>query len=353
MHHQVETWAKWGFISKILLMTLATIAVMDSFRRLRLFVLTIAFCFTSIIFKCLPFMVSTGMAFAIRGPANTMVADNNDLGLALNMTLPLFFFLAQTEHNRWMKRFFWMMFVICIPCIFCTYSRGALLGLCSIFALMVLTMKHRFVLIAVVLFCGGLALLFAPEKWKERMNPSQEIDVSAQARLNTWQYCFNLASDFPLTGGGFATFTMQLYPRYAPAGSMPLGPHSIYFGILAEHGFMGLFLYLALLARCHLTTWKVSRLAMAYGDRTFRAYAYMCAFSLMGFMASGTFLGRQYFDYYFCIVACVGVLPKIAREELAKRYHEEDDEEEDEEQHDGSDEGSRLVASRGLAVEGA
>lgn len=344
-HHKVETWLRWEFISKILLMALATIAVMDSFRRLRIFVITIALCFASIIAKVVPFMVSTGMAFAIRGPRNTMVADNNDLCLALNMTLPLFFFLAQTEEKPWVRKFFWGMFAICIPCIFCTYSRGGLLGLCAISGLMVLTMKRRVMLIGVLTAGAIFALLFAPEKWKERMNPSQEIDVSAQARLNTWQYCWNLASDFPITGGGFATFTRELYPRYAPANSMPLGPHSIYFGILAEHGFVGVFLYLSLLGRCFLSMWQVSRLAKRYNDRTIRAYAYMFTFSLVGFMASGTFLGRQYFDYFFSIVACVGVLARIAEEELAKRHPDEEDEDEDDE--------SETLAPTGLMVERA
>ena len=73
-----------------------------------------------------------------------MIADNNDFGLALNMTLPLYFYLAQTEHKRWLKRLFAALFVMTIPAIFFTYSRGALVGLAAVVMLMFLQSRRRF-----------------------------------------------------------------------------------------------------------------------------------------------------------------------------------------------------------------
>ena len=62
-----------------------------------------------------------------------MIGDNTDFGLALNMTLPLYFFLAQAETKRWVRNAWGVMFLITIPAIFFTYSRGALVGLAAVF----------------------------------------------------------------------------------------------------------------------------------------------------------------------------------------------------------------------------
>ena len=43
----------------------------------------------------------------------------------------------------------------------------------------------------------------------------------------------------------------------------------------------------------------------------------MFRLSLVGFLTSGLFLGRAYFDYYFCIVACIIVLKHICQQDWA------------------------------------
>ena len=254
-----------------------------------------------------------------------MIADNNDFGLALNMTLPLFFFLAQTETNRWLKRLFAFLFLITIPAVFFTYSRGALLGLAAVVMLMVLRSKARILLIPVIALGITVALVFAPPEWKHRMNPTREdaIDASANERFNAWTFCWNLAQEYPITGGGFATFTPELFSRYAPVALDIRGPHSVYFGLLAEHGFIGLFLYLGLVFFCFKTTSRIKKLATFHDDHTIFQYAQMFRFSLIGFLVSGTFLGRAYFDYFFAIVACIVILSQVAKESWNREAAEE------------------------------
>ena len=92
------------------------------------------------------------------------------------------------------------------------------------------------------------------------MNPTRQgaiVDNSARERFNAWTFSWNLVSDYPLTGGGFATFTPELFATYAPNALDIRGAHSVYFGLLAEHGFPGLFMYLAMVASCFATTLKV------------------------------------------------------------------------------------------------
>lgn len=320
MHHAADTWVRWIFVSKILLIVFVTIVVVNDFIRLRILTRLIALCFGFFVAKAFPFVIMTGGAHRVYGPDRSMIADNNDLGLALNMTLPLFFFLAQTETNKWVKRGFGALFLMTIPVIFFTYSRGALVGMLivSTFMFFRLQFKQRLALIPIIVFAVIFAITFAPESWKDRMNPNRKdaVDASAKARLNAWAYSRALAADYPLTGGGFATFTPELYNRYAPvAAGVIHGPHSIYFQVLAEHGYIGLGLYLLLMISALICSYQLARQARRRGDQEAANFANMFQFSLIAFLASGTFLGRAYFDYSFTIIACLVVLQKVVQRE--------------------------------------
>jgi probable O-glycosylation ligase (exosortase A-associated) len=330
MHHADDTWTKWEYVGKVLLITFVTIGVVNTFSRLRTLILVIATCLGVFVAKSIPFIIVTGGGARLYGPEKSMMGDNNDFGLALNMTLPLFYFLAQTETNRRLKQVFGLLFLGTIPCIFFTYSRGALVGLAAVMGLMVLRSKKRFLMIPVIL--GGIliAVLFAPEGWKERMDPTKEnaIDASAESRFNAWAFAWRLAGDYPITGGGFATFTRDLFGRYAPTTQDVHGPHSIYFGVLGEHGFPGLFLYLVLVGSAFASLRKVRKWARFQGDELIEGYANMFQLSLIGFLTSGFFLGKMYFDYYFTIVACIVALKNICAARDRERWREEAEEEE-------------------------
>jgi probable O-glycosylation ligase (exosortase A-associated) len=324
-HHAADTWFRWQFVSKILLMAVVTMGLVDSFARLRVLVIVIAACFAIFIMKALPSEILQQGQVRLYGPEHSMIGDNNDFGLALDMTMPLFFFLAQTESRRWVRRLFGFLFVASIPVIFFTYSRGALIGLVAILLLMFLQLKQRLILIPVVLLGMAVAVLFAPDAWKSRMDPTRqaEIDPSGRSRLNAWTYCWNLALDFPIAGGGFETFTPQLFYRYAPNPTDVHGPHSIYFGVLAEHGFVGLFLYLSVVLSSFAATHGLVKLARSQENQILMNYANMFRFSLVGFLVSGMFLGRAYFDYFFTIVACIVILKKVSeRHEEAESQEE-------------------------------
>lgn len=313
MHHAQDTWDHWQLMGKILLMTFVTVALTDNMERFRWLVLTMAGCFGYFVLKAVPFMVMTGGAFRVYGPQYSMIADNNDFGLAMNMTVPIFFFLSRTEQKPWLKRLFFFIFLGSIPAVFCTYSRGALFGLIVVALVMIMRMKQRLILLPVIAIGIGIPVLFAPEAWKDRMDPSRAVDASAKERLNAWAFARHLAMDYPVTGGGFDTFTPELFDRYAPNVLDVRGPHSVYFQVLAEHGVPGLVLYLSLLGYSLFTCSKLARQARSTGDTIIESYATMFQLSLIGFASSGIFLGRAYFDYVFTIFACIIILSKVAR----------------------------------------
>jgi probable O-glycosylation ligase (exosortase A-associated) len=249
-----------------------------------------------------------------------MIGDNNDFGLALTMTLPIFFFLARSESAKWLRGLMWLLFTLTIPGIFFTYSRGALVGLLGVLFFMIMRSSQRAPLLLVMVVMASFAVLFTPEHWQERMDFRQDgalMDKSALGRINSWTYCWRLALDYPVTGAGFGAFTAPLFDRYAPDPLNVLGPHSIYFGVLAEQGFVGLLLYLMLAASCYRRLRRVQRYARESGDSQAENYSLMIQLSLVGFFISGAFLGRAYFDYYFTLVACVAVLTGLCMRESA------------------------------------
>jgi probable O-glycosylation ligase (exosortase A-associated) len=332
--HAEDTWARWQFVTKILLMAAVTMVVVNSFARLRTLVIVIACCLGFYVAKAFPFLLLTGGNYKIYGPEKSMLGDNNDFGLALNMTIPFFFFLAQSESKPWLKRVFWCLFLMAIPTVFFTYSRGALMGLVAVLGLMLLRLKQRIVLVPVALLGIVFAMLFAPASWKERMDPTREgaIDKSAESRFNAWTFAWRLTMDYPLAGGGFDTFTPELFNRYAPHPTDVHGPHSIYFGILAEHGFIGLLLYLALVVSCFGSIYRIRKWARFQGDEAAQHYADMFRFSLIGFLVSGAFLGRAYFDYFYTIIAGVAILKRVCFVRWAEEEQEDSGDEKDEEE---------------------
>jgi probable O-glycosylation ligase (exosortase A-associated) len=304
----VAAWDRWSMVSKILLMTVMAVAIVDSWQRLRLLLLTVAGCFGFLVVKDLPIMILTNGASRVYGPSYSMIADNNDFGLALNMALPFFFFLAKTERNRKVRWLMMFLFLATIAAIVFTYSRGALIGLIAVLGCMLLQARLKGILLPVVLLAFLAAAFLTPQAWRNRMSTDNALDASARSRLNVWQYSWALASDYPVMGGGFDAFTPSLFVRYAPDPRDVHGPHSVYFGVLAEHGFTGLAMYLTLVLSCLLGLGRIIRRARLYHDNVSVSYANMLRFSMAGFLASGAFLGRAYFDFFFLIVACVAIL---------------------------------------------
>jgi probable O-glycosylation ligase (exosortase A-associated) len=321
MHYNQGTWFRWQVVSKILLMTIVVIGVVDTWERYRYLLFAIAGSFAFFVITAVPWMIMTHGQFRLYGPKGTAVSDNNDFGLALNMTLPFFFFLAKAETDRRLKWFFGILFVITIPAIFLTYSRGALVGLAAILFLMVLTLPNRIILLPILVLAACVGAFMMPEKWQYRMDFSRDgavVDKSALSRFNSWTYCWNLALDYPLTGAGFESFTQPLYDQYAPNREDLHGPHSVYFGVLAEQGLPGLLLYLSFVIWTLSRLYRIARQARRYGEDVVANYATMLRFALVGFLCSGAFLGRAYFDYFFALVGCSLILGRLWQDRMAE-----------------------------------
>ncbi len=303
-------------VSKILLMTFVTILLVTSKAKLRVLVLVIIASFGFRALFAAVFFIKTGGQYRIWGPEGTFLEDNNDFALALNMTIPMFFFMSRVEERKWVRVTIRILMACVIISVIGTYSRGGLLGLAVVTLAIVAKSRHKVLglfLVAVGIFC---VVSFSAAQWKDRMGDflHGDLDDSAESRLTVWKGGWSLVKEYPLTGGGFDVYTdpdafSQYIPREAQSSSGLRGPHSIYFQMLGEQGFVGLGLFLALLGGSYMTLRRLRRQGLRHGESEWIVpYTHMFEITLLAYMTSGATLGRAYFDYFYQIIACVIVL---------------------------------------------
>ncbi len=311
-------------VSKILLMTFVMILLVNSYRKFKYLVVVTAACFGVLAMRGTIFGLRTGGESRVFGPHDSFLTDNNAFALAINMALPMFLFLARDEKRRSYRWLLYLAFVFGVISVVLTYSRGGLLGLVAV--LLSITLKSNYKLVSsffVALACVGV-FAFAPPQWMDRMTglARGEVDRSGHQRLVSWGTSWNFAMDYPITGGSFnALPNVQLFQRYQPeplpGGFLSSGPHSIYFQMLEEQGFVGLTLYLFLVGSCWASLLSLRRRSgRSPLSQWIVPYTHMIEVSLLGFLVSGAFLGFANFDLFYQLVAMVIILKVIYEKEM-------------------------------------
>jgi len=159
---------------------------------------------------------------------------------------------------------------------------------------------------------------FMPETWHSRMATigDDQVDQSVMGRFNAWGMAFNLAkSEF--LGGGFEAFQRATFWLYGPNPNDVHDAHSIYFEVLGEHGFIGLFLFLLLglftLLSCSRIIKESKKVEGFQWMGDLMAMIQVC---LIGYAASGAFLGLAYFDFYYNLIAIVIICNQLLKDAL-------------------------------------
>ena len=304
-----ESFVMWKRVMKILLMTVVALMLVKSKKEIQqyIWILVISLGFYGI--KGGIFTIRGGGTNMVWGPENTFIGGNNEVALALVLIIPMMRYLQLVSTKRWVKHAMTLSMILCAFSALGSYSRGALVAIAamSVFLWLKSAQKLKIGLVLVILF--PLLLAFMPARWSERMDTIQtyEEDSSAMGRINAWKMAFNLAKDRPLVGGGFEIYDPATFARYAPNPRDVHAAHSIYFQVLGEHGFVGLFIYLALwLVTWRNGTWIIRNSATREDLLWANQLALMTQVSLVGFAVGGAFLSLLYFDVpYFLMVALV------------------------------------------------
>ncbi len=314
--YQTDAWPELQKISKILFMTLITIKLIQSPKKLELliWVITLSLGFYGI--KGGLFSLRSGMQSQVLGPEYTFISGNTEIGLALNMLLPFCLLLRKTCRRWYLRHFFVAMFALSIIAILGTYSRGALLGLVVVLVAIFLQRRGKGLALVLILFTVTFALSFAPQQWFSRMNTiaTYEQDSSAMGRINAWKFAINLALDKPFLGAGFRAFQPEMYMTYLPSvAQRSTDAHNIFFQVLAEHGFIGVGLYAGLIATTLMTLKQlINNSRQVAANAWIGEYAKAVQVSLFAYITNGFFLSLSYFDLFYTLVAITIILKAIS-----------------------------------------
>jgi probable O-glycosylation ligase (exosortase A-associated) len=310
-------WAKLAEISKILLMTAATIVLFQDRRKLDALLLVIAL---SVGFYGVSggiWGLRTGFQDRLYGPDQSALGDNNALGYSLTIVLPILVRLRGVFSRLWMRRVLLITFALSIVAIFATYSRGALIGLCIVLPLTLALTWRRDAAVLVAAVGACLVIYVTPRQWVERMQTITPTvyrdDSSGSKRMKSWYVAVRLGLDHPLLGAGFCPFEPDVYELYLPGYWDNHDAHNHYLQVFAEHGFTGLLLFVALLVCLFQTLWRIGRTTRGDPHRAWiHRSAQFVGVSLVAYAVGGVFLNMPYFDLFYQLVAIVVILRKAA-----------------------------------------
>jgi len=300
-------WEKMNQFWKILLMVYVTMMVMQSRERLNLLVWVIALSIGFYGVKGGIFTIVHGGVYHVRGPEGSFIGGDNEMGLALIMTIPLLRYLQLAARSFWIRGGLAAASLLCAVATVGSQSRGALLGLVTMGTFLWLKSRNKIFTALLGGLAVGLVLMVMPQEWYDRMETisTYQTDASAMGRINAWKMAFNMAKDRPL-GGGFDSFHEYTFKLYAPDPGDVHDSHSIYFEVLGDHGFIGLAIFLLLgLMTWRTASWVIKRARRDRERRWLADLSAMVQVSLVGYASAGAFLGLAYFDYYYTLIALV------------------------------------------------
>jgi len=315
-----EAWPKFVETMKIMLMTFIAMCVMQSRERIHALIWMIVLCIGYFGFKGGLFAIATGGNYLMWGPPGTFLEANNSLSVAMVMTLPILRYLQLTSANRWVRWAMPLTMVLFLGGNAASYSRGAWLACGAMLVVLWLRSRKRVLLGVLFVAAVGAILALAPEKMFERFETIEkyEEDDSAMTRIYMWKLSWDIATDRPLTGGGFGVFdAWHLYERYKSPVPRVRSVHSSYFEVLGEHGFPGLFLFLGLMLAGLTSAGWIIRNTRNHPHMTWaRDLAAMFQVSIIGFAVGGSFINKAYFDVYMAIFILLATTHSVVAREL-------------------------------------
>ena len=255
------------------------------------------------------FTVATGGNYRVWGPPGSFIHDNNEFALSLVMTIPLLRFLQIQLRAAWQRHLLTVLMLLCAAAALGTQSRGGFLAIMAMSLVLWWRGNNRALGGILILTVGFALVAFMPDTWSDRMNTISEYeqDGSAMGRISAWWTAFGIGKDY-LFGVGFDAARPELFAKYSPLPDYIHAAHSIYFQVLGNHGFVGLFLFCAIFVSTFLQAGKLRKECRAVPHAKWcHDLGGMVQVSLVGYAAGGAFLSLAYFDLPYNIMILVVV----------------------------------------------
>lgn len=302
----------WNRFMKISLMNFVAIAVLLNRHQIMAFVWVTVFSLAILGAKGGVFTILTGGSYRVWGPPGSFIEGNNEFALALVAIIPLIRFLQlQVSSVKWRHVLTGIM-LLCAAAAIGSYSRGALLAIAAMGSIFWWRNKNKLMIGIIILACIAVLLLFMPEQWFNRMDTigSYEEDASAIGRLNGWIVATEVAMHY-FFGAGMSYQHQWFFSQWGTYNANVIAAHSIYFQILGNHGFIGLFLFMCIWISCFRTAGWLRRQPNLKPEAKWIAdLGTMAQVSLIGYGVGGAFLSLAYYDLPYNILVALVVTKK-------------------------------------------
>jgi len=314
-------------VIKIQLISLITIVLINNIEKLRQLIWVIVLSIGYFSIKGGLFTILTGGSHRVWGPPGSYIEDNNALAVAVIMVIPLMIYLYQTVDNQKVKTGMLVAVILSFFTALGSQSRGALLAIGAIGLIFWLKSSSKILSGGVIAVMVSILLVFMPETWYQRMNTMQtyDSDHSAMTRLSAWEYALNVAND-NIIGLGFQAFSYETFLIYNfKAADQWQGAHSIYFLVLGDHGWPGLFLFLLIFFQVRNVLKGIIK--KTNDDENLKEYnilAKMILISFVAYLVGGAFLSLSYYDLPWHLVSFVVILKIMVDKAVNTRVAEHD-----------------------------
>ena len=209
-----------------------------------------------------------------------------------------------------------------------TYSRGALLALFAMGAMLWWRSRRKVSMALLIAVAAFGVWSYAPEEWFARMGTIEtyQEDASAETRLYLWHLAWDMALKRPITGAGFHwsydpnSVNRQLRDSGLPPLTRPRAAHSNWFEMLGDHGFVGLAIFIAILITTALDAGWLVRQSRGNPDLEWaNTLGRMLQASLVGYCAGGSFATQGMFDGFYAVVIIAAAARRIVAAEITAR----------------------------------
>jgi len=338
------TWELWSRFSKVVMLFVMVLLVIED----KLHVDFLLWCVALSVgfyadLEGLKFVASGG-GHQISGMPTHVLGDRNELAVAFVMTLPICFYLLGEygKRSRLLQIALLGTISMLVIAVIGTMSRGGFIALTMLAGYLYIKSDRKVLLtILIVALVIGMSYIVSSD-WSARISTikSAEHDDSFMGRVVAWKLSFIMAVRHPIFGGGFKA--LEYFPVWAdlskdflsyswfytgdavPNSSAGRAAHSVYFQVLGDHGFVGLFIYLSAMVTAFFKARRVAKRARLQGAPAWIANAAtMVQLSLFAFALGGAALSFAYFDLTFTLFALAQlldarILPATAARQIIK-----------------------------------
>lgn len=266
--------------------------------------------------------VSSGGAHLSQG--NIKLGDRNHFAVMIVMIMPVLIYLMTYSASRLAKFGYLSVLIVNILSVISTQSRAGLITMLGLGVWYIIHSRRKILgIFAMGIVVIGI-LAVAPPEWTNRMDTIKiaDEDGSFMGRVMAWKRGSAIAIENPVLGGGFHSVqAISIFEQFRNKQGIlgfvetgvqhyPAAAHSIYFEVMGDMGFLGLFIFLSLNASTFINRKAIFKLTQ--GKRADLLWARDLANALTAcmlcYLIGGASISAGYFEMPYIIIMLMAVL---------------------------------------------